>query len=135
MSMRKRCENPKSSHYAYYGGRGIKVCERWQKFENFLADMGEPPLGCSIDRVDNDGNYEPGNCRWATPQEQRINRRNTLYLTINGVRKPAMVWSRELGIPYKRIKSRKEYNIPDEMCVDAADLRRFNSQPKKPSRP
>jgi len=70
-----RCTNPKHIGYKNYGGRGISVCGRWDKFENFLADMGEKPEGLSIDRKDNDGNYEPRNCRWATRLEQRHNSR------------------------------------------------------------
>lgn len=73
--MRYRCFNPKAKPYKYYGGRGITVCDRWLSFQNFFDDMGERPSGMSIDREDNDGNYEPGNCRWATPKEQRANQR------------------------------------------------------------
>lgn len=72
-----RCTYPKARRYKDYGGRGISVCERWQKFENFLADMGARPEGLTIDRVNVDGNYEPGNCRWATQTEQQNNRRNS----------------------------------------------------------
>jgi hypothetical protein len=75
LAMLQRCNWPKAMSYPRYGGRGITVCERWMKFENFLADMGERPPGTSIDRKDVDGNYEPGNCRWATRKEQRANRR------------------------------------------------------------
>lgn len=75
MGMNSRCNNPNREKYKDYGARGIKVCERWHKFENFLADMGEAPRGLSIDRFpDPDGNYEPGNCRWATPKQQAANR-------------------------------------------------------------
>lgn len=75
-SMKNRCCNSNVRHYVRYGGRGISVCDRWMKFEDFLADMGPRPTpGHSIDRIDNDGNYEPGNCRWATAKEQRANQR------------------------------------------------------------
>lgn len=73
--MRRRCNNPNMQHWNLYGGRGITVCERWNSYENFLADMGEAPAGLSLDRIDGNGNYEPSNCRWATALEQRHNRR------------------------------------------------------------
>jgi hypothetical protein len=75
-SMKARCYNPKSKFYSYYGGRGIKVCDRWlNSIENFIQDMGNRPKGTSLDRINNDGNYEPNNCRWATSKEQSNNRR------------------------------------------------------------
>jgi hypothetical protein len=75
LSMTNRCRNPKDISYKYYGGRGIEVCQRWHDYRNFLADMGEIPAPLSIDRIDNEGNYEPGNCRTATPKEQMANTR------------------------------------------------------------
>lgn len=75
-SMKRRCKSPKHPDYAYYGGRGIKVCSEWEKFSNFIRDMGPAPSKThSLDRIDNNGNYEPKNCKWATKEEQTRNRR------------------------------------------------------------
>jgi hypothetical protein len=73
-SMIQRCTNPKRFYYHRYGGRGITVCKRWAKFENFLKDMGERPEGTTLDRKNNDGNYTPANCRWATKEQQASNK-------------------------------------------------------------
>lgn len=90
--------NPRNPQFGDYGGRGITICERWESFENFLADMGEGPSNKSIDRIDNNGNYEPGNCRWATQSEQSRNRRSTHLLTHEGVTLSLIEWSERSGI-------------------------------------
>ena len=76
-AMIQRTTNPRSKDWRLYGERGIAVCDQWRDFATFLADMGEKPDGLSLDRIDNNGNYEPGNCRWATPVQQANNKRNT----------------------------------------------------------
>lgn len=85
-AMIARCCDPKHQLYKNYGGRGITVCARWMDFENFIIDLGDPPEGKSLDRINNGGNYEPGNCRWASQIEQQRNRRNNKWVSIFGQR-------------------------------------------------
>jgi hypothetical protein len=93
-----RCTNPNLDYYHNYGGRGISVCERWRDFANFHADMGERPLNTSLDRIDNNGNYEPGNCRWATRSEQLLNTRRNHRVTALGRTQTVTEWGHELNI-------------------------------------
>lgn len=95
-AMKGRCENPSDTGYKNYGGRGIKVCTRWQSFENFLADMGEPPPGYTIDRRDNNGDYAPGNCRWATQKQQMRNTRRNILITYNGETRTLAEWAERM---------------------------------------
>jgi hypothetical protein len=84
--MKARCYNPSNDAWGRYGGRGIVVCERWHDFAMFIADMGERPAGTSLDRINNDGNYEPGNCRWATQTQQTRNTRSNRWVVVDGLR-------------------------------------------------
>ena len=94
----QRCTNPNASHYEYYGGRGITVCERWKIFINFLEDMGERPAGSTIDRINTNGNYEPSNCRWATKSQQERNMRNSRLLTAFGKTMALADWADTIGM-------------------------------------
>lgn len=117
-AMRRRCNDAGDTRYPGYGGRGIRVCERWMKFENFIADMGiRPSADHSLDRYpNNDGNYEPGNCRWATRVQQSNNRRSSRTLTINGQTKTYAQWERQVGLPAGRIFKRLKIGwSPDEV--------------------
>lgn len=101
--MKSRCADPKSK---YYGARGIKVCDRWARFKNFLADMGERPAGKTIDRIDGSGNYEPDNCRWATYKQQRLNQQRTVVVEFQGRRINMGEVSEISGIDIRRIWQR-----------------------------
>lgn len=105
--MKQRCLNSNRPEYPNYGGRGIKVCDRWLDFANFYEDMGDRPEGLTLDRRDNDGDYTPENCRWATKQEQDRNRRTTVVLILDGVSRPLVEWSELLGINYNTLQKRR----------------------------
>lgn len=117
-TMIRRCRggNDKAKWYA---DRGIKVCERWKTFENFYADMGERPAGMSLDRIDNNGGYEPGNCRWATRVEQGGNKRNNVIWELNGKRQCAARWAKELGINRTTLQKRLKAGWPMEKVLSS----------------
>jgi ribosomal protein S16 len=104
--MLKRCNNEKHEQYPNYGGRGIRVCDRWRTFENFYADMGDAPDGHTIDRVNNNGDYEPSNCRWSTQKTQIRNKRNTAFIEYEGKQVPLAQVCETLGLPLKRTRNR-----------------------------
>ena len=105
--MKDRCTNPKVRNYKNYGARGVTVCQRWMdSFEAFLSDVGECPEGMSIDRIDSCGNYEPGNCRWATPLTQGRNTRRNRILSHDGLSMCVSEWVEKTGIPSTTIRNR-----------------------------
>lgn len=107
VGMISRCSNEHNAMWHNYGGRGISVCSRWRSFENFYADMGDLPyVGAEIDRIDNDGNYEPGNCKWATRKEQTNNTRRNVFVEVDGVVKTVAQWSEQTGISHRTLAHR-----------------------------
>lgn len=129
-AMKTRCTNPRQRTWEHYGGRGITICERWMNsFEAFLEDMGSCPQGRSIDRIDVNGNYEPGNCRWATDTEQRHNQRparqalNARVLAHDGLSITVSEWSRRLGISTATIFGRLRRQKPIGTVLSTQDHR------------
>jgi hypothetical protein len=118
-NMLRRCENPDDPGYQNYGGRGIGVCERWaESFRDFVADMGPRPSDAhSIDRIDNDGHYEPGNCRWATRHEQARNKRNNRNIMANGETLCVVAWADRLGCEPMVIWQRLASGWSEEQAV------------------
>jgi hypothetical protein len=105
--MKQRCFNPNASDFDRYGGRGVKICERWRtSFSAFLEDMGVRPEGCTLDRKDNDGDYEPGNCQWATGSDQQRNTRVSIWLTINGETRPLIEWAKVALVDISNMRRR-----------------------------
>jgi hypothetical protein len=122
-AMIARCDNPKHAAFPYYGGQGISVCERWYQFENFLADMGEKPNGTSIDRKRTNGNYELGNCRWATSDEQMTNTSRNTFITSNGRTHTISEWSKLLGIHQSTISWRLSRGATGDQALAPARKR------------
>lgn len=114
--MKRRCFNTHDPSYLYYGARGITVCDRWCDFRNFLADMGDPPSG-ELERVDNNGNYEKSNCRWATRTQQNRNKRNSRLIMANGVALCLAAWAEKTGIDQKKIWNRLKAGWSSERAV------------------
>jgi hypothetical protein len=115
---KSRCEDPKNEKFAAYGGRGIKMCERWREsFAAFLADMGERPAGMTIDRVDNDGDYEPQNCRWATPRTQLVNRPGFRLYDWRGRRMTSTEVAEVERIPASSLRARLKLREPIDQAV------------------
>lgn len=113
-----RCSNPAYVGYKNYGGRGITVCDQWKRFENYYADMGDPPSAShSLHRINNDGPYSPENCKWADSKEQANCTTRSVYLTLNGITKTATLWAEEVGINPKTIQKRKRDGWSDERAL------------------
>lgn len=118
--MMARCYNPQSPNYSYYGGRGISVCEMWRKsILNFIEDMGPRPEGTTLDRIDNNGNYGPGNCRWATRGEQSVNKRTSRVITAFGKTQCLREWAEEKGIHKGTLQARLRRGMPIEIALTA----------------
>jgi hypothetical protein len=118
--MRQRCNDPNYHGYRLYGGRGIKVCERWNDFNVFIADIGpRPSTKHSIERIDNNGNYEPGNCKWALIQEQVVNKRTNRLLTVGGVTMAISQWAEATKIKHSTILQRinRGWNHTDAVTI------------------
>jgi hypothetical protein len=116
--MRRRCNDHRRRAFKDYGGRGIKVCKRWDKFENFFADMGDRPSpNHQLDRMNNDRGYYPSNCVWTTRQHQSLNRRSTKWLKIGDVELPVILWAKRTGINHKAIHKRLKMGWTPEEAI------------------
>jgi hypothetical protein len=123
--MKNRCFNSDSAGFKNYGARGITVCDRWMDIANFVADMGDAPDGMFLDRIDNDGVYEPSNCRWATRTEQQNNTRSNVVVQFAGERLTLKDWSRRTGLPYHVVKKRikKGWSVDSALTIPIDETR------------
>lgn len=122
-SMISRCQDTNNPYFCNYGGRGITICERWlDSFHAFVSDMGDRPQGTSIERINNDGNYEPSNCKWATKKEQQSNRRVNRLISFNGETKPLKHWADAIGVKSDTIAERIERGHPLSIALTAKRL-------------
>jgi hypothetical protein len=126
--MHNRCNNPKNQNWVRYGGRGIKVCKEWDSLDRFLFDMGHPPAtgGLSIDRIDNDGNYEPGNCRWASQAKQNANTCRNRFLEYQGRTQTNLEWAREYDMEPRRLYERLKRGWSMERALTTPCPKKFD---------
>lgn len=123
-AMKERCYGKRSIGYKNYGGRGIAVCDRWREsFSAFLEDMGPVPDGWQLDRIDNDGNYEPSNCRWVPQLVNANNRRNNRLVEFDGKKMTIAAWARETGLSQEAIRQRLNANWPVERALTSPDCK------------
>ena len=122
--MKERCKNPNHTYYKYYGGKGIRVCARWELFENFIADMGERPTpDHTVERIDSTKDYCPENCKWATRLEQSQNLSSNRNITFQGKTMTLSAWSRETGIGMKTLQYRLDVGWPLEKALTVQSYR------------
>lgn len=131
---RNRCRNPNNVAFANYGGRGIKFCERWDDFAQFVADVGERPEGTTLDRIDNAGHYEPGNCRWSTPRTQARNKRDNRLVTYGGRTITVAQAADSLGMDRSTLGYRLRAGWPVEMAL-TTPVSRSNQHIRRTAKP
>lgn len=125
-AMKQRCTNPKSPQYKDYGGRGLDVAPCWMSFDNFLAHMGERPAGTTLERIDNERGYWPDNCYWATRAQQQRNRRNNVWLELDGERMVLTDWAAKLGLRAHSLAQRLKHGWSLRDALTTPAMRRGN---------
>jgi hypothetical protein len=129
LAMKQRCVNSNDAGFHNYGGRGLSVCERWNDFSAFLADMGPRPTHAhSLERIDNNQGYGPDNCMWANKKTQCNNQRRSVRITFNGVTQTLMQWSEATGINYGTLRKRRRHGWTAERMLTTAPDKRFSTR-------